>query len=206
MIVIIDYGMGNIASIQNMYKYLGIDDVILSKDPNEIKKADKLILPGVGAFDNGMHNLKKSDLIALLNQKVLEEKTPVLGICLGMQLLTKGSEEGVEPGLGWIDGKTIKFQSIKDLRIPHMGWNYARVQKKNPLIKEGKHHRFYFVHSYYVHCNDPEQSILQAKYGKYFTCGVLKDNVIGVQFHPEKSHKFGMSLLKNFAQYQYNGS
>jgi glutamine amidotransferase len=202
MIVIVDYGIGNLASVLNMFKKIGATNVCISKDYALIEKATKLILPGVGAFDAGMDNIEKSGLIPLLNKKVMEDKIPLLGICLGMQLLTKKSEEGVKPGLGWIDAETVKFNldPVLKLKVPHMGWNYIKVLNQNPLIDMGSKNRFYFVHSYYVKCKDESQSIATSDFGIDFTCMVNKDNIYGAQFHPEKSLKFGMQVLDNFAK------
>ncbi len=202
MIVIIDYGIGNLASVLNMFKKIGVKDVVVSRDKEVINKATKLLLPGVGAFDAGMSNLEASGLIPILNQKVLVEKVPILGICLGMQLLTKKSEEGVKEGLGWIDAETVKFNldpALK-LKVPHMGWNYIKVNKKNPLIDTETRNRFYFVHSYYVKCFDESQSLATSNFGSDFTCMVNKNNIYGAQFHPEKSLKFGMKVLENFSK------
>jgi glutamine amidotransferase len=201
MIVIIDYGIGNLASVLNMFKKIGIKDVCISSDISIIEKADKLLLPGVGSFDAGMNNLEKSELIPVLNKKVLIEKTPILGICLGMQLLTQKSEEGLKQGLGWIDGETVKFNFNNNahLKIPHMGWNYVNVKKENPLIDINEKKRFYFVHSYYVKCKE-EQSIGTTYYGFDFTCMINKENIFGAQFHPEKSLRFGMKFLENFVK------
>lgn len=202
-IVIVDYGAGNIASIRNMLKKAG-SDAEYGKDVSTIEKAEKLIIPGVGAFDYGMQQLRKSGLIDILNRKVLIEKIPVLGICLGLQLMTSSSEEGIEKGLGWIDSKTIRFKQNENftLKIPHMGWNDVRFVKKISLLENMyENPRFYFVHSYHVQCNKAEDILGTANYGGYeFTCAVAKENIIGVQFHPEKSHKYGLLLLKNFAQ------
>lgn len=202
MIVIIDYGLGNLASVLNMFKKIGAKDVVVSADKDVIANASKLLLPGVGSFDAGMINLQKSGLIPLLNKKVLEDKVPILGICLGMQLLTKRSDEGVEDGLGWIDAETLKFNLPVELKlkVPHMGWNYIKVQQPNPLIDLQSKNRFYFVHSYFVKCNNENQSIATTNFGIDFTCMVNKDNIYGAQFHPEKSLKFGMKLLENFAK------
>ncbi|MBA3679594.1 MAG: imidazole glycerol phosphate synthase subunit HisH [Bacteroidetes bacterium] len=202
MIVIVDYGIGNLASVLNMFKKIGVKDVTVSKDKEVIFKADKILLPGVGAFDAGMNNLESSGLIPILNEKILNEKVPILGICLGMQLLTKKSEEGVKPGLGWIDAETIKFNldpALK-LKVPHMGWNYIKVNRQNPLIDKEEKSRFYFVHSYYVKCFDESQSLATSNFGTDFTCMVNKNNIFGAQFHPEKSLKFGMKVLENFSK------
>lgn len=200
-IVIIDYDMGNVGSILNMYKRIGIQDVQISRSLAVIEKAKKLILPGVGAFDNGMEHLKKNALLDILNHKALIEKTPVLGICLGMQLLTNKSEEGILPGLGWIDAETVKFRfTDSSLKIPHMGWDYINVKRANGLIEQQGSKRFYFVHSYYVACRREEDVLATADYGFAFTCAVQRDNIYGTQFHPEKSHKFGMQILENFAK------
>lgn len=202
MIAIIDYGLGNLASVQNMFRKIGVKDAVLTSDAEVIAAADKILLPGVGAFDAGMSKLEATGLIPLLNKKALEEKVPVLGICLGMQILTRKSEEGVKKGLGWIDGETVKFNpdpTVK-LKVPHMGWDYINVTRKNPLLEMGKKQRFYFVHSYYVICDDVSQVLATCDFDGPFVCAVNKGNIFGTQFHPEKSLKFGMSLLENFAK------
>lgn len=192
---------GNIGSILNMLKKIGAGATIAS-DISMIEKAEKLILPGVGAFDNGMNNLCEQGLIEVLNKKVIKERTPILGICLGMQLLTKSSEEGTLPGLGWIDAQTVRFkfdEKNKDLKVPHMGWNTVHINKESPLFKEMfAESRFYFVHSYHVVCNNETDILTTTHHGYEFPSSIQKDNIMGVQFHPEKSHKFGMKLLKNF--------
>lgn len=202
MIRIVDYGLGNLGSIKNMLKKIGFDSEITS-DHDAINSADKLILPGVGAFDQGMKNLEERGLIELLNKKVIVEKTPILGICLGMQLFTKSSEEGVLQGLGWIDAETIRFDNTKTSKkspIPHMGWEYTFPKKQSNLLDEMyEDPKFYFVHSYYVKCKNEEDVILSSNYIQPFDSGFQKGNIMGVQFHPEKSHKFGMKLLTNFA-------
>jgi glutamine amidotransferase len=191
--------MGNLGSIANMIKKVG-HKCIITSDLEEIKKASKLILPGVGSFDNGMRNLAELGMIEVLNQKVLVEKTPILGICLGMQLMTKSSEEGTSAGLGWLDAQTKKFVS-DTLKIPHMGWNIIKHQKKSKLFDECESEkRFYFVHSYFVSCNQEVDILTNTNYTQDFVSSFEKENIIGVQFHPEKSHKFGMSLLKNFLE------
>ena len=202
MIVIIDYGIGNLASVLNMFKKIGVKEVVISSDPVVVARASKILLPGVGAFDGGMGNLEKSGLMPVLSQKALREKVPLLGICVGMQMLTKRSDEGQKPGLGWIDAETLRFDlppALK-LKVPHMGWDYIKVQKENPLIEINTKSRFYFVHSYYVKCIDNNQSLATSHFGADFTCMVNKDNIFGAQFHPEKSLKFGMKLLDNFAK------
>lgn len=202
MITIINYGVGNLGSIKNMLKKAGVKSRISSTD-EEIREAEKLILPGVGAFDYGMAQLSSAPYFETLNKRVQEDKIPVLGICLGAQLLTEGSEEGELPGLGWIKGKTIKFREGKmdaGLKIPHMGWNEVETQKESKLFEDMfKEPRFYFVHTYHMKCEEEKDVLLRSKYGYDFIAGVENENVVGVQFHPEKSHKFGLKLLTNFA-------
>lgn len=203
MITIINYGLGNLGSIKNMFRKLNIESEITS-DLETIKNASKLVLPGVGAFDKGMENLREMGLIEILNKKVLEEKTPILGICLGMQLFTKSSEEGQLPGLAYVDAKTIRFdasQMAKRFPIPHMGWEYTHPLS-NSKIMDGMHEdpKFYFVHSYFVQCENEKDAVLEANYMHPFHAAFEKDNIVGVQFHPEKSHKYGMKLLENFAK------
>jgi glutamine amidotransferase len=202
MIVIIDYNLGNVNSIANMIKKIGYKCIITS-NPHEISQADKIILPGVGAFDYGIQNLKKLNIYNIIIKKVIEEKTPILGICLGMQLLTDGSEEGIEKGFGFVKGYAKKFQfSDNNLKVPHMGWNTVKITKKSKLfyVMENQENRFYFVHSYAVECFDEEDILTLTSYGYDFVSAFEKNNIIGVQFHPEKSHKFGMQLLKNFIE------
>lgn len=199
MLVIVDYGMGNLGSIKNMLKKLGYASIITS-DVEIIKSATRLIFPGVGSFDYGMIQIKELGLVDILTHKVLIEKIPVLGICLGMQLMTSKSEEGVLKGLGWIKGKVCKFVS-KSFKIPHMGWNTIHICKKNCLFDEmGDEKRFYFAHSYYVQCEDIEDVLTTTQYAVEFVSSFQKNNIYGVQFHPEKSHKFGMQVLKNFME------
>jgi glutamine amidotransferase len=203
MITIVDYGMGNLASIKNMLKKIGHSSTI-SSEIEQIKAATKLILPGVGSYDSGMKNLHERKLIDVLNKKVLDDKTPVLGICLGMQLLANHSEEGAEKGLGWINADVIRFRqelASEKLHIPHMGWNFVNWSKRTALVSEiPLPSRFYFVHSYHI-SNVPLEWVLgETTHGYSFVSAVEKDNIIGVQYHPEKSHKYGMALLKNFAE------
>lgn len=198
-VVIIDYGLGNLLSVKNMFKKIGVDATI-SSDFSVIKDAPKLLLPGVGAFDYGMQKIKDSGLQEVLNQKVLIDKTPILGICLGLQIMTKSSEEGVLPGLGWFNAVTKKFRlDDSSLKVPHMGWNEISIKKQSKLL-DGMYDdaRFYFVHSYHLDSQEASDVLLTARYGYDFVCGLEKENILGVQFHPEKSHKFGMKLLSNF--------
>ncbi|RNF48798.1 imidazole glycerol phosphate synthase subunit HisH [Marinomonas hwangdonensis] len=205
MISIIDYGVGNLGSVKNMLKYLGIESKIITTT-EELSSADKIILPGVGSWDNGVAKLKDSGLLSVLNQRVLTDKVPVLGICLGMQILLDCSEEGELPGLGWIPGKVKKFdfsQTLKEnnLRIPHMGWNVTHNVKKTQLTQLiDVETRYYFVHSYYAEVINKEHELMTCHYGYEFTCAIHKENIWGVQFHPEKSHKFGMALIKSFSE------
>ncbi len=201
MTTIIDYGMGNLDSIRNMGKKVGYE-VAVSGDPAVITKAEKLILPGVGAFDKGMANLRERGLIPVLNERVLERKIPILGVCLGVQLFTRGSEEGKLAGLGWIAGDTKRFRFGPEnprLKVPHMGWNFIEQAKPAALL-EGlpPESRFYFVHSYHLVCDDPNDVLTWTTYGLRFASAVQRDNIWGTQYHPEKSHKFGMAVLKNF--------
>lgn len=199
MITIVDYGMGNLGSIRNMFKRIGAQAVVTS-DLDSIAKADKLLLPGVGAFDAAMACINRSELRRILDRKALEERIPILGLCLGMQLLTRSSEEGRLTGLGWIAAKTTRFPAKSGLKVPHMGWNVVTPSRRSPLTEDlPDESRFYFVHSYYVRVEDEADSILKTVYGVDFDAGIQRSNIFGVQFHPEKSHRFGMKLLSNFA-------
>lgn len=201
MITIIDYGMGNIGSIYNMLRKIGVNARVSNK-VEDIESASKLILPGVGAFDKGIENLNALELTPALEEKVLNKQTPFLGICVGMQLICKGSEEGKLPGLGWIDAECMRFnfEGEKNLKVPHMGWNVVFPRNNSKLFQnyEGEI-RYYFVHSYFVKCKNSDIICGETQYGERFTCAIQKDNIFGVQFHPEKSHRFGMQLLKNFS-------
>lgn len=199
MITIVNYDMGNLGSIQNMLKKIGVTSIITSSK-DEVLAADKLLLPGVGHFHRAMENLTKFDLIEALNQKVLVEKTPILGICLGMQLMTSYSEEGECAGLGWVEAQTLRFPTYESsgFKVPHMGWNKVIFPKPHFLAEGLVDPRYYFVHTYRVKCKSPENVLCTTSYGEIFDSGICKDNVMGVQFHPEKSHAFGMSLLDNF--------
>lgn len=203
MIVIVDYGMGNLGSVRNMLDRIGAPARIGST-PDELEGADKLILPGVGAFDHAIRNLQERNLIPTLNRMVLEERIPVLGICLGMQLLTNGSEEGTLPGLGWIPGEAVKFRfpdRTAPMRLPHMGWNtIIRKQSSGLLGVPDPLERFYFVHSFHVQCQDAANLLATSQYGLEFAAAIVKGHILGTQFHPEKSHRYGMGILSRFAQ------
>ena len=203
MIAIVDYGSGNLASISNMFRKIGVE-VITTSDHAVIKNASKLVLPGVGAFDTCARKLAESGLADVLNKKVIQQKTPVLGICVGMQLMMERSEEGVLPGLGWVKGSTVKFdlQKIGErARIPHMGWAEVEVSKSSKLVSDiAVPSRFYFVHSYHVSPENEDDVLIYATHGYRFVAAIEHENICGVQFHPEKSHKFGMRLLENFSR------
>jgi imidazole glycerol-phosphate synthase subunit HisH len=201
MITIVNYGMGNLGSILNMFKRVGAAARIES-DPQEIAKSSKLMLPGVGAFDAAMQCINTTPgLLEVLHHKAMVEKIPVLGVCLGMQLLTEASDEGELKGLGWIPGRACRFPAMDGLKVPHMGWNVAHpVNQQHPLMRDvGDEPRYYFVHSYCVQVTQPEHSLMRAHYGIDFDAAIARDNIMGAQFHPEKSHRFGMRLLSNFA-------
>jgi glutamine amidotransferase len=200
MITIVNYDMGNLGSIQNMLKKIGVKSIVTSSS-SEILQAEKLLLPGVGYFSRAMENLRTYDLIGALNQKILQEKTPILGICLGMQLMTSFSEEGECEGLGWIPARTEKFEMFEKsgLKVPHMGWNEVAFATNHFLSEGLVDPRFYFVHSYKVTCESMDHVLCTTNYGVEFHSGIQKDNIMGVQFHPEKSHAFGMRLLENFS-------
>lgn len=201
MVVIVDYDMGNLRSIQYKLQRFGFNAVV-SKDPDEIKKADRLILPGVGAFTAGMENLQASGLIPVLNEMVLEKKTPVMGVCLGMQLFSHSSDEGGAAGLGWLDAETVVFRfedQAKALPVPHVGWNSLARKKDSILLKNVPENQlFYFTHSYHLRCHDERDISATTFYGYEFPSVVQKGNICGTQFHPEKSHKCGLDLYLNF--------
>ena len=202
MNVIVDYKMGNLGSITNIIKKVGHSSIV-SSDIDVISKASKIILPGVGAFDKAMQNLNELNLIEVLNEKALIQKSPFLGICLGMQLLTKHSEEGNVNGLGYIDASIKKFQlnDFPELKVPHMGWNEVQIPNAHPLCENlPEPSRFYFVHSYHAVCENQANVLMKTRFGYDFDSAIHQDNIMGVQFHPEKSHKFGMQLFKNFIE------
>lgn len=205
MISVIDYGMGNTASIINMIRKAG-GEGFACKSPEELAGASAVLLPGIGAFDNGMMKLTNSGFLDALSRKVLNDKVPFLGICLGMQLLFDKSEEGELPGLGWLSGNVTKFDFSSDierrsLKVPHMGWNTVTPTERSPLYLGLENEaRFYFAHSYHVNCHDPSDVLTTAHHGYDFTCSVHRKNIWGSQFHPEKSHRFGVQFFKNFLQ------
>lgn len=207
-IVIIEYGMGNIGSVANMIRKIGVKPII-SNDPEYIYKASKLILPGVGAFDKGMNHLHKLNLVDALEEKVLHQDTPILGICLGMQFFATYSEEGSLPGLNWIEAHVRRFPFSSDRettenihRIPHMGWNIVSPVCQSELFDlEAEEQRFYFAHSYHYECKNPEDVLSNTNYGFDFPSAIRRKNIFGVQFHPEKSHRFGRQLLTKFIEY-----
>lgn len=201
MIAIVDYGLGNIRAFGNVYKRLDMPFTVASRS-EDLRGADKIILPGVGAFDEAMGLLAESGMRETLEEMVLGRKVPLLGICVGMQMLARSSEEGSLPGLGWIDGAVRKFDAASlphKTRLPHMGWNTIKPKAGIRILDGlGDAARFYFLHSYYFECADPGNAIAVAEYGKPFACAVGSGNVFGVQFHPEKSHANGIALLRNF--------
>ena len=205
MVGIIDYGVGNISAFRNIYKYLNIPVIFVTKD-SDLNEVKKIILPGVGHFDYAMSKFQDSGMFDEVNKMVMKQNIPVLGICVGMQMMAMCSDEGEIPGLGWIDGEVKKFDSgftvVKtSLPLPHMGWNDIETMKSTPIFKGFNHDsQFYFLHSYFIRCNNQNDIIAQTNYGAVFTCAVNHNNIYGVQFHPEKSHKYGIQLLKNFAE------
>lgn len=202
MITVVDYGAGNIGSVLNMIRKVG-GQAVASGQSDELLKAEKILLPGVGSFDNAMSRLKNLALIEVFQERA-EAGVPFFGICLGMQLLSNNSEEGTLPGLGLIPGSVRRFKFDAEqahLKIPHMGWNRAEPLREHSLCKGLENDaRFYFVHSYFYECENPEHVLFKSTYGSDFASGIQRENVMGVQFHPEKSHRYGMQLLKNFIE------
>ncbi len=203
MIAIIDYGLGNIRAFSNVYKTLNIP-AIAAKEPHQLLSADKLILPGVGSFDFAMQRLNNSGMRDIIDELVLEKRIPVLGVCVGMQMMAKSSNEGVLPGLGWIDATVERFDPstfTHNVGIPHMGWNTIQSTAADKIITELEvDAKFYFLHSYYFKCNFPTDNVALTDYNGPFTSIVRHDNIYGFQFHPEKSHKWGVKLLQNFSK------
>lgn len=200
MISVLDYGAGNVGSVIRMIERAGgAAQRIASSE--EVLNAQKLIIPGVGAFDYGMSHLVSGDLLPALNAMAFEARIPILGICLGMQLMCRSSEEGTLPGLGWVDAEVRRFSTalVNDLPLPHMGWNTLSVVRANPLLSSSEvEKRFYFVHTYKVNCNNAGDAIAWTHYGEDFVSAFQRQNIFGVQFHPEKSHRFGLDLMRCF--------
>jgi glutamine amidotransferase len=203
MITIIDYGVGNVLAFVNIYSRLNIP-IAVAKSSDDFVKATKLILPGVGSFDHAIQQLDQSGMRQSIEQLVLQQGMPIMGICVGMQMLANTSDEGTLPGLGWVDGKVKKFDMSampRGTNLPHMGWNDVK-----PVVEGGlfngmeQDSRFYFLHSYYIECHQQSNILALTDYGGQFCCAVRRDNMYGVQFHPEKSHYFGSQLLRNFAK------
>jgi glutamine amidotransferase len=200
-VTIVDSGIGNLGAIPNMLTRLGATATI-TNDADVIARADRLILPGVGAFNAAMSSIQRLELVEALNEQVLGRQVPILGLCLGMQLLTNGSEEGDLPGFGWIPGRAVRFRldgSDRSLHVPQMGWNTVRVVRPVALVADlGERPRFYFAHSYHLACDDPADVVGVTTHGYEFPSVIQRGNVMGAQFHPEKSHRFGMKFLGNF--------
>lgn len=206
MITIVDYGLGNLGSIANMLKKVGAEACI-SADPEAIARAEKLILPGVGAFDAGMANLEARGLASAIERRVRKDGVPLLGLCLGLQLCTRRSDEGSRKGFGWFDAETVRFTfpagGMTTPKIPHMGWNRVQIERAHPVFADlPADSRFYFVHSYHIANPDPVTAIATTEHGYRFVCGLAWNNIVGLQFHPEKSHRFGMQVFRNFAAWQ----
>jgi imidazole glycerol-phosphate synthase subunit HisH len=200
MIVILDFGLANVGSVEKMLLKVGAQ-VKIAADRESILVADAVIIPGVGSFDAGMARLENLESYGVLNFVALQKKTPILGICLGMQLMTKASEEGTMAGLGWIDAQTVGIDSANCL-VPNMGWRYVNPVGATGLFPVAtKKERYYFVHSYHVKCNQQSDVLTVTDYGSNFVSSFMRDNIVGVQFHPEKSHMYGFSFLKRWLEY-----
>lgn len=203
MILIVDYGMGNLRSIQNKLERLG-QTAVISGNPDDVQRASKIILPGVGAFDTGMRHLRTGSLLSVLEERVLKDGVPTLGICLGFQLLGEGSAEGQEPGLSWMRARALalpKEAGGRSLRVPHVGWNTLE-KKRDCILLDGidPQSSFYFAHSYFVECDDAADLVASTRYGIEVSAVIQSGNLYGTQFHPEKSHEAGLGLLRNFAE------
>lgn len=203
MIAIVNYGSGNVRAIANIYERLGVSWTMATQ-PEHVERAERIVLPGVGAFDHAMGELERSGLRPALDHAVLASKKPVLGICVGMQMLAPASDEGVLRGLGWIDGAVRRFaprSSPVVTCLPHMGWNSVVPVRRSELLAHiDVESGFYFLHSYYFETCDPSDTLAETEYGDVFACAVQRGNIFGVQFHPEKSHTSGIRLLENFAR------
>lgn len=203
MIVVVDYDTGNVASVLNMLKKAGAEAQV-SRDPQVLRRARKLVLPGVGAFDEAMGNLRRFELLDVLNELVLERRVPILGVCLGAQLMAGSSEEGVQPGLGWLNARIVRFRAPEGqaLRIPHMGWNVVQAEAEGGGIFRDvpQPMRFYFVHSYHMVVDEPGIELASTVYGYRFTSAMGRANILSMQYHPEKSHKYGLQVYRNFVE------
>ena len=202
MIALVDYGLGNIQAFANIYRRLGIP-AVAARTPQDLQQADKIVLPGVGAFDWAMQRLEESGLREALDEMVLDRKTDVLGICVGMQMMGRRSDEGDRAGLGWVDGEVRRFDPgslPSHMPLPHMGWNDVNPTSDDSLFRGIEAPRFYFLHSYYVDTASPDHALATTDYGMPFTSAIRSGNIYGVQFHPEKSHDWGVQLLRNFAE------
>ena len=207
MIHIVNLEVSNVASVANMLRRAGCPETSITNDPETLSHAKRIILPGVGSFDHAMQAMDRFGLREILFDRAMKAKVPLLGICLGMQMLFEGSEEGTQVGLRCLPGRSVRFRtegfSSQKLRVPHMGWNTLSLRKKSKLFprvtqEETEADRFYFVHSYHVQCDQPDDILATTDHGYAFSSAVERDNVFGVQFHPEKSHRYGMQLLKAF--------
>lgn len=198
-VTILNYGLGNIQAFANIYSRLNIP-VTVATAPEQLHGAEKIVLPGVGSFDWAMSRLNDSGLRETLDELVLEKKVPVIGICVGMQMMANRSEEGKLPGLGWIDAEVLRFKPSGDLPLPHMGWNDVKPANSETLFLNVDSPRYYFLHSYYMRPNQASAVLATATYGHEFAAAVQSQNVFGTQFHPEKSHGWGIDLLRNFAE------
>lgn len=200
MISILNYGMGNLASIQNMFRKVGVPCKVIAS-VGEVNEARAMVIPGVGKFDNAMSRIESMGLRGSLEEAAFSRRIPILGICLGMQLMTRGSEEGLLPGLGWINAESRRIiGAYQDSRVPHMGWNLVTIKKPSPYFDFGlAEHRFYFVHSYAIHCDNPADVLTTTLYAGEFISAFSVGNLLGVQFHPEKSHKYGENFFRHYA-------
>lgn len=202
MIAIVDYGLGNLGSVANMLTKAGGKCEITSQ-VESVQKARGLILPGVGSFDAGVTSLHQLGLVEVLGRRVLQEQVPILGICLGFQLMAESSEEGSLPGLNWIPATVKRLNPAENLPLPHMGWNDLVIRRADPLLTDLEHSRFYFVHSFHVVTREPSLEIAYASYGQEVCAAIHHQNIFATQFHPEKSHRFGLTLMKNFVNLVY---
>ena len=202
-ISIIDYGLGNISAFARSFELLRVDYDVIS-ERKDLKNSNRLILPGVGSFDWAMKLLKKTEINKMLDELVLEKNIPVLGVCVGMQIMCRSSSEGSEDGLGWFNLDVKKIPESNSLRLPHMGWGDLILNKNNEIFKDINNPKYYFLHSYYVEDTANENTIATVDYGNNLTAAIQKENIFGCQFHPEKSHNWGLQLLQNFSSYGKN--